>query len=305
MTASVGILTSEQMRSEKGIGSSRIRASWLTRYWPEAELFDLGRNYSAVIFQKAYWVEYAKRFCGIRILDICDPDLLHWNSPCKTMADVCDAVTTSTPQLANLISQYTETPTFCVPDRVDLEAVDNYRKVHAGRGRARIAAWYGYSMNFQSLDAAVPGLVQNDFERLIVVANGYAPYKLPLKYRGAIQVTNYAWDADSVYGHLLEADLVVNFQLGFGRWRYKSNNKTILAWAIGLPVAHFTQELEMLRSEQSRIEEANRRYVEVRHDYDVRLSVEDYRRLIRGLEGAQTAIQDGKAEVLSGASEPM
>ena len=282
--ASVGILTSEQMRSETGIGSSRIRASWLTRYWPEAELFDVGKNYSAVIFQKAYWVEYAERFCGIKILDICDPDILHWNSPCKAMADACDVVTTSTEQLATLISRYTETPTFCIPDRVDMEAVGSLRKQHAGKGRARIAAWYGYSMNFQSLDAAISGLAQSGFERLIVVANGYAPYKLPRKYAGAIPVTNYVWGVESVYENLLEADIVVNYTLGFGRWRYKSNNKTILAWSIGLPVAHSNEELGILSSEEARIEESDRRYDEVRREYDVRLSVEDYRRLIYGLE---------------------
>jgi hypothetical protein len=278
----VGFLTFGQMCGRQDLGSSRIRASSLIGYWPESELFKIGRCYSTVIFQKAYWLEYAKAFNGLKILDLCDPDLLHWDSPCKAMADACDIVTTSTQSLKSLVSRYTCTPTFCVPDRIDLSSVRNFRKCHLGNGPTRTAAWFGYRTNFPSLDCAIPELVLHGINQLIVVADADSPYWLPLEFYGAIRVINYPWKAETIHGHLLEADIVLNFSLDSGRWKYKSNNKTTLAWAIGLPVAHSGSDLATLLSEESRIAEAEMRYEEVRRDYDVRISVDEYKSLIDG-----------------------
>ena len=276
----VGILTFEQMQAMQNFGSTRIRALSLLNYWPEAELFRIGQRYATVIFQKAYWLEYAEKFDGVKILDLCDPDLLHWGSHCKAMADTCDVVTTSTKSLEDIVSRYTATPTFCIPDRVDLNSVRGLRKCHSENGPTRTAAWFGYSMNFPSLDCAVPELLLHGINHLIVVADYDKPYWLPLEFYGTMRVTNYVWNIETVYGHLLEADIVLNYRLDSGRWKYKSNNKTILAWALGLPVAHSVRELAALLSEEARIQEADMRYQEVQRDYDVSQSVIEYKSLI-------------------------
>jgi len=62
----------------KDIGSSRIRGEWLANNCGDTEIFIQGKAYDVVIYQKAYWVEHAKLFKGIKILDLCDPDWLHW-----------------------------------------------------------------------------------------------------------------------------------------------------------------------------------------------------------------------------------
>jgi hypothetical protein len=276
----VGILTFEQMQSEQDLGSTRIRALSMVEYWPEAELFQMGQRYSTVIFQKTYWLEYVKMFDGVKILDLCDPDLLHWGSPCKAMADACDVVTTSTLALANLVSQYTTTPTSYVPDRVNFNSIRGLRKAHSGNGPTRTAVWFGYSMNFPSLDSAIAMLHPLGINHLIVIADWDKPYWLPLEHYGTMRVTNYAWQAKTVHEHLLEADIVLNFSLDSGRWKYKSNNKTILAWALGLPVARSVDELASLISEDTRIQEAERRLLEVQRDYDIRQSVDEYKSLI-------------------------
>jgi hypothetical protein len=282
----IGFLTFEQMSGRKDLGSTRIRAHALIRHWSEAELFRTGQRYSAVIFQKTYWLEYATAFSGIKILDICDPDLLYWNSPLKAMADTCDVVTTSTQPLAELIANYTKTPVVCISDRVDLESIRGLRKSHVGNGTAKTAVWFGYSANFPSLDCAIPELLACDFNHLVVVADSDRPYWLPLEHYGAMRVTNHAWNADTIYQHLLAADIVVNFTLDYGRWKYKSNNKTVLAWGLGLPVAHSGQELAALISEEARIQEAERRLDQVEREYDVHQSVEEYKNLIANLEAS-------------------
>ena len=74
----IGLFTHEQFinAGENSIGSSRIRARWLLPYWPEAQLYQMGRKYAVMIFQKAYFMEYLKAYDGIKILDLCDPDWL-------------------------------------------------------------------------------------------------------------------------------------------------------------------------------------------------------------------------------------
>lgn len=279
----IGILTFEQMCGKQHLGSTRIRAQGLIDHWPEAERFRIGRNYSTVIFQKAYWLDFAEAFNGTKILDLCDPDLLNWSSNCVKMADACDAVTVSTPQLSELVSKYTSTPTFCIPDRIDLNSIGERRKEHTGNGIAKVTAWFGYSTNFPSLDCAIPELQHYGISKLIVVTDPGRPYWPPLEAYDRIDVINYRWSPETVYDELLQADIVLNFRLDSGRWKYKSNNKTILAWALGLPVAHTGAELSALMSEEARIREVKMRYEEVRRCYDVRQSVDEYKALIEKL----------------------
>lgn len=276
----IGFLTFGQMCGRQNMGSTRIRALNVIAHWPDAEIFRIGQWYSTIIFQKAYWVSYAKAFKGFKILDLCDPDLLQWNSPCKEMADACDIVTTSTQPLADLVSKYTATPAFCIPDRVDFEPIRNLRKNHAGNGPARTACWFGYSSNFLSLDSAIPHLLKAGIRQLIVIADPDRPYWLPLEYYDELRVINHPWKIETAYRQMLEADVVLNFRIETGRWKYKSNNKTTLAWALGLPVAHCGDELTALVSEESRVREAEKRYMDVVRDYDVRQSVAEYRSLI-------------------------
>lgn len=279
----VGIVTFEDFQKRTHIGSTRIRAWWLLNYWPEAEPFTTGRKYDAVIFQKAYWVHYAELFEGVKIIDVCDPDFLNWRRELRRMIDCCDAVTTSTEALAGVLQEYTSRPVFCIPDRLDPLAFGGLRKAHAGRGRTRTVAWYGYSHNFTALDSIVEALPELGIEELLVIADANKPYELPPPLREKLSLRNYVWGHDTVCGDLLKADLVLNPRIESGRWKYKSNNKTLAAWAIGLPVAHTRAELAALIPEEARIKEAEQQHSRVFNEYHVRQSVEQYRRLIDDL----------------------
>lgn len=279
----VGIVTFEDFQSRTNIGSTRIRARWLLNYWPEAEFFTTGREYRAVIFQKAYWVHYAEIFQGVKIIDVCDPDFLNWRRELRRMIDCCDAVTASTEALASVLRAYTSRPVYCIPDRLDPLAFGGMRKEHAGRSRAKSVVWFGYSHNFAALDSIVDALPEHGIEELLVVADEKKPYQLPPRLRGRLSLRNYAWGPDTVGGDLLKADIVINPRIERGRWKYKSNNKTLAAWAIGLPVAHTRAELAALIPEEARVREAELQYGRVFDEYHVRASVDEYRRLIEEL----------------------
>jgi hypothetical protein len=280
----VGIVTIEDFQRRKNIGSTRIRARWLLNYWPEAEMFTTGRRYEVVIFQKAYWLQYAEAFNGIKILDLCDPDFLTWRRELKRMIDCCDAVTASTQALVDVLKEYTSRPVFCVPDRLDPQAFEGMWKDHTGRGPAKAVAWYGYSHNFPALNSIVDALPEFGIEELLVVADANQPYHLPPALAGKLSVRNFTWGPDTVNENLLKADIVINPRILTGRWKYKSNNKTLGAWAIGLPVAHTREELAALIPEDARAREVKLRRTRLFDEYHVRKSVEEYRRLIDALE---------------------
>jgi hypothetical protein len=279
MNRLVGFLTYEQIHASPNSGSSRVRARMLTKHWPESEVFKIGRKYSAVIFQNSHWCEYARRFGGAKILDVSDPNLL-WNPEFLAMTDLCDAVSTPTSALADFVAQYTETPTFCVPNGIDLDSLCAIRKTHRGNGPTQKAAWFGNSMNYMFLDSAIPFLAEHGIRDLVVVAEGRVPYSVPYKFGGKIQIRNYIWDLNTARTQLLEADVVVNFRTNFGRYRFMSDDKTILAWSLGLPVAHSPEELKVLIAEDARISEADRRYLQVRRENDVRRVIENYQSII-------------------------
>lgn len=284
----IGVLPAYQLPVDAGVASEgkiivdgKIRAVQLTRHWPEAELFTIGRHYSAVIFQRAYWLEYARAFQGVKILDIADPDFLHWNSSCLAMADLCDFVVTSNQELAEMLSRHTRTAIRCIPDRMDVQSICREGKEHSGNGPAKTVVWHGCSSEFASLDAVIPDLLRYGIDHFIVICIGTARYQLPARFAGKLRINNYSWEPETVHGHLLEADIVLDYRPDRGRENGQPNSNTVLAWALRLPVAHCARDLQALIPEAARVREAADRYAHVTTQCDVRQSVEDYRSLIQ------------------------
>jgi len=275
----VGIITFEQYNGKKynSIGSSRIRMNSMLSYWPEAENFKHGKKYDVLIFQKAYWLEMAREFTGIKILDICDPDFLDWHYNIKEMADLCDAVVTSTEKLADSIVRFVNVPVWVIPDRVDVDGTKN-RKEHYGE--AKKAVWFGYSQNFPLLDQAAMAMGKYGLELIVIADNVYIE---PASVRGKFKLTNYSWSVDTVDEDIKKADMVLNPRMTSGHWAYKSNNKSLHSWNLGLPVANSDEEIKHFLSEENRRTEVSKKLVELKEKWDIKLSVKEYKDLINDL----------------------
>lgn len=269
----VAFLTFAKWHQRPGTGSSRIRAEWLINHWPESEVFQQGKEYRTVIFQKTYWPEYVRKFEGIKILDLADPDYLD-TVPIKEIIDNCDAVTTSTEALAEAMRQFTDKPVQCIPDRVDLN-VHNVQKRH--RGRAKKVCWFGYSHNAVLLDRTIPTLRKRGL-KLKVISNFRPPYQK------ADENIRYPKKDDEFNKEVLSCDFVLMPQDDRPRGKYKSNNKTIISWSLGMPVATNPQEVERFLDPDERKKEAELRLKEVKERWNVELSVIEYKRLIANLK---------------------
>jgi len=299
---SVGFITFEKHNGRKDIGSSTIRAEWLCNHWDNAEIFKQGRNYDVILFQKAYWVDMAKDFKGIKIFDICDADFLHWGYRTKEMLVECDAVTTSTEALAEQFRRFTDKPVVCIPDRIDLD-LHNQKKLH--KGRATHAVWYGYSDNFEMLDPVMYFLEKFGLDLIVISNKPYLPqmnYVKPEIQKGMnindterilemqkkkehwVDVKNVKWTKETVDKDIISGDIVINPTKDAGKWKYKSNNKTIKSWALGLPVASNTTELKLFLEEGARQKEVEKRQKEIKDKWDVKLSIEQYKKLFKKIQ---------------------
>lgn len=256
-------------------GSSRIRARWLIKYWSEVEVFVQGADYDFIIYQKSYWCEHAKAFKGFKIFDLCDPDWMHWGYRTKEMIEEVDVVTTSTEPLAEALRKFTDKPVICVPDRLDLEE-HKEKKVHSGK--AENVVWFGYSTGFTLLNSAITTIDSLGLGLIVISSSGFI---LPASYQQRIELVNYPWTLDTVNKDIIKGDIVINPRSDKTKWKYKSNNKTLTAWALGMPVAKDARELKKFINEKARIEESKKRLLEIKEKWDIKLSVEQMKNIIK------------------------
>ena len=264
----------ETIHSKKDAASSRIRGRWLIKYWPEAEEFINGQKYDAVIFQKVYLTEYAKLFDGIKILDICDPDMYVGND-IRQMVEDLDAIVVSTPALQEVLLQTTNKPVIVIPDRHDLEYFKE-KKFH--KGKAKEVVWFGYSHNAGSLKQIKYSLERFGLNLSIISENPVSIINEDDKGKWNERWTK--WSLEKVNTEIIKSDIVIMPLSLNPMHRFKSNNKIIHSWLLRMPVAFSAEDLERFLSAEEREREAEKNYQEAVKNWDVRISVQEYKDLI-------------------------
>lgn len=269
----VGFIGMEYYENRKkgSVGSSRIRGDFVIEASKgQFSNYRVGEEYDVLVFQKAYWKEMVKEFQGIKIFDICDPDWLD-NRPVVEMIRYCDGVTTSTEKLAEQIRKFDigGKPVICIPDRLDFKWSKPVKPFH--EGRATSAVWFGYSNNAHVLDSAVDGLAKRGIRLTVIADRAYHTCDSFVLY-----------EADTVNSEIIKHDLVILPKGGSAdyRFQFKSNNKTIQSWALGMPVATNGEELDRFLSADERNKESKLRLDEVHEKWDVSVSVEEYKKFI-------------------------
>ncbi len=271
----IGVLLFEQFHGKKDVGSSRIRGHWLVKHWPEAEIYRYGAQYDVVIYQKAYFVEHAKRFKGVKILDLCDPDWLNWATKFTEMIEEVDAITCSSLELTKAVSKFTKKPVYFIPDRVEFDILPPPKKHF---GPTKKVVWYGYGHNFPILDSCIKALSDRKLELIVVSETVYVK---PSAFN--IEVTNLPF-SQHYLADIQKGDVVLNPKYVKGKWKYKSENKTVIAWAIGMPVAHDEEQLDKMMTEEQRKSVSASGYTKAVNEFDIKLSVQDYKDVINEIK---------------------
>lgn len=205
-------------------GSERLRCKWLAPYL-NADIYNGSQdleNYDVIIYQKAFVKgrELAKRYKHkFQIFDICDPIWLFYPKEYEEMKSLCNVITASSWDIAK------KTGGYYVPDRLDFKYFQGVKKEH--KDKLIRAVWFGYAGNFHFIKDFIPELERLEIP-LSVISNK------PVGYGKWIQWIEKYWLKDIIG----EGDLVINPKI-----KYKSNNKTITAWALNMPVAQIPHDI--------------------------------------------------------------
>ena len=271
--------------------SVRWRAQWPAKYWEEADVFDGQqrlRDYDVFIFQKFYLVDQARLWARslraknkLLVFDLCDPDFLSTEHKQRLLQilPLFDLAVATTEPIRNWLARWL--PAYVIPDRIDLEAHPEKKQWDHSPERVRLV-WYGFAHNALAIQSLWPTIKDLDLP-LTVISD--EPLKGMWLYEMLEQHDKFSWrqwKPDTVHRQIVEHDIALNPQPAEidERLHYKSHNKDLTAWALGMPMAKTPEELIRLLDFDERRAEAEERLIEVRERWDVRLSVREWEKLL-------------------------
>ena len=280
MKKTCGFLLYENVKGQKDAASSRIRGRWLVKYMPEAEEFIYGRKYEVIFFQKIYPLEYTKMFKGIKIFDICDTEWV-LREPVREMIELCDACTVPTQEYKDFLEKVTDKPIYLMKDRHDLE----YFKEHKQHSkRAKEVVWYGYSHNSHVLKSVVPSLKRYKLGLSLITEQ----HMTIVSSKEGVKERWTKWDLKSVNREIIKSDIVVMPGSLKANDRFKSDNKIINAYLLGMPVAKSIEDLKKFLNPEARQEEGDKMREYARENYNIVDSVKELRGIIDEIKRNKT-----------------
>lgn len=275
----IGVITfaKKHGRDIKTIGSSIWRGEWLANNWPEASLWTEGLKTDALIFQKVYWIEMLESFDGVKILDLCDPDWMTGELEIVKVSKLVDAITCSSRGIYDYLSKFIKwTPLYYVPDRIDLRLFSAQKK-HIGR--AKRVVWFGYQHNAKAILPFVLNNLAAEKLELMILSNNEIDFGSAIPSNFSIIQKKFSWE--TLIWDMQTADICVNPQPEqYKKFKFKSNNKTLIAWACGLPVANDADELKTFLEPKSRIAEIEKRNIELKEKWDIKYSIKEFKNII-------------------------
>ena len=257
-------------------GSTLLRVDSLVASDTGFEKWVHGKKYDSLIFQKAYWLQMMQLFRGPKILDLCDPDWFQYDVDIMETGNSVHAITCSSRELTDLVKSYFPGKIVeHVPDRLDLKTFPSPRKVH--RGKAEKAVWFGYIHNaYETLPQMLPAIREAGLQLRII---SHLPYS---EKDGILELNPefIYYEQSKVNGQIREADILLNPRSNRAFFRYKSNNKSLIGWQLGLPVAVTGEDVMRLMSPDERNHEVSVMRPVVEQEYGIEKTAEQYRDIL-------------------------
>lgn len=281
-TCGIFPFSKKHFRNIKKCGSSIWRGLWYWNNWPQAEEYIEGKKYDVVIFQKVWHEELyeslAQRKDVIKILDLCDPEHIMGNWPIMRIASLVDGIVTSSQGLKDGLEQLgVQCPVVWIDDRVDTKFFQ-FRKRKEHTGQLKQAVWFGYRGHGENaLQPVLPYLMMNQI-KLTTISD--TPLIFP-SYEYNMNNKEFNWE--QLPFDLLEADIMLNPAILSPLAKYKSDNKSYLAWAFGLPVVKTNDDLKQYMDGEAREKESKRVYNLIDSELTVQKSIEEYKVFIQKL----------------------
>lgn len=295
----IGFVTYQNIVEDE-VASTRLRVTWALPYMSNAvvsEKYDVLKDCDMVVFQtrfgdpEIYLAEKLKKD-GIKIVsDFTDP---HWikeydpdaiHPSITKMVELSDLITLATPKLAEyFLKDFPTKKVEIIPDRHELKLY-NRVKEHKDTDIFKIL-WHGSYGNIPSIDLARKDLESLGKEfpiKLICVYDKTFQYHV--KPFQNIKLEEREWSNQDVIDGLLESDISINPKFD-NHWKsYKSNNKTVTAWACGIPCIerNFYEQILFLKSVVMRAQESKKLREIVEKEYDIKLTAKQWIKIANNL----------------------
>jgi len=273
-----GIITFSQSAIQPLVsGSSVLRADGIVDTSADFNIWKHGKKYDNLIFQKVFWKEMMKQFDGPKILDLCDPDWILGDGNIVEIASLADAITCSSVSLTNLLRNYfPEKIVVHIPDRLNFKLFPEPRKTSSEIATKTV--WFGFINNAYETLPPLFDILRKHHLSLTIIAN--SEYVHPVE---GVHTKFIKYSADTAFEFIKNADILLNPKSKRAYYKYKSNNKTVIGWKLGLPVAETAEDLERLLLPAERIKEMTGKQEIVESQYRVEQSATQYREIITAI----------------------
>ena len=237
--------------------SERFWCDWLLKPL-NADKYNGTQNledYDLIIYQKAHnnaAVRFSKQYRHkVQVFVETDPEFLfpEGRNLKEIMANM-DFIIASSEGLAEGMKQFGK-PVYMLSEGHDLNFY-KIKKVH--EDRKPIMVWYGYSENFERIKPLLPIIDAYKLE-LITICD---------KPVGAGKFVK--WDLNTFNQEVIKGDVVLNLPDNDG---LKSNNKTISAWLMGMPVVERTSDIFRFMKYNERIKEGKEKLKYAEKEFDI------------------------------------
>lgn len=257
----------------KHTGSRLWRCEWVARHWPQAQVYDGTqrlRDFGLFVFQKAYLSQTVERLLyqlarlredgkPVRLgFDLCDPDFLSevYRQRLLSVLPLFDFATAPTLALVEWLAEYL--PAYHVPDGIDPAAV-TVRRVFSATLTPTMA-WMGYRGNTGALAEMAQTMTRCGL-------------------RGDVCAVDRPLPFEQFVAQLADYDILLNPRPSQPPYCYKSDNKTLLAWAAGVAVARDGAELEGLLVPEKRRQQVEAGQLYVAGQGNIANTIEGWRRV--------------------------
>ena len=145
---------------------------------------------------------------------------------------------------------------------------------------------HGKSNNaYETLPQLAPVIKKLGLE-LLIIAN--APYSQEDEI-SALNPRFVKYEHSSSRQHIAESDILLNPRSNKAGFRYKSNNKSVVAWKLEVPVAVTGDDIDRLMEPDERNREMEK-CAFVEEEYSIEKSVQQYRDIICRIKGLITEV---------------
>lgn len=264
----------------KSSGSTFLRAEGIVNTTTDFGIWKHGHKYEQLIFEKVYWPEMMDLFKGPKILDLCDPDWIRGEVDLIEMGNKVDAITCSSSLLTALVQSYLPNKMVVhVPDRLNFNLFPASRKPH--EGKARNLVWFGYISNAEATLAQLAPTIKKHNLSLTIIANSQYTQEDEILEMNP-EFVNY--NQQTAYSLIQQADIVLNPKSDKAFFKYKSNNKSVISWKLGVPVAETSEQLEWLMEANNRNAQVLEKRDMVDSEYNIANSAMQYREIFRKIK---------------------